>query len=83
MKLYQINPRLDPFCGSGTTAIEAMLLGRNALSVDIDPFARLLISVKTEEYKIEDFKLIDRVVNGLKTAKSSDLKRHWVPKYKI
>ena len=71
---------LDPFCGSGTTAIEAMLLGRNALSVDIDPFARLLISVKTEEYKIEDFKLIDRVVNGLKTAKSSDLKRHWVPK---
>ena len=71
---------LDPFCGSGTTAIEAMLLGRNALSVDIDPFARLLISVKTEEYKIEDLKLIDRVVNGLKTAKSSDLKRHWVPK---
>ena len=38
---------LDPFCGSGTTAIEAMRLGRNALSLDIDPFARLLIRVKT------------------------------------
>ena len=29
---------LDPFCGSGTSAIEAMLLGRNALSIDIEPF---------------------------------------------
>ena len=37
---------LDPFCGSGTTAIEAMLLARNALSIDIDPFARLLIKEK-------------------------------------
>ncbi len=70
---------LDPFCGSGTTAIEAMLLGRNALSVDIDPFARLLISVKTEEYKMEDFCLIDRVVNGLKNTKKSDIKLHWIP----
>ena len=34
---------LDPFCGSGTTAIEAMLLGRNAMSIDIDPFARFSI----------------------------------------
>lgn len=36
---------LDPFCGSGTTAIEAMLLSRNAMSIDIDPFARLLLRI--------------------------------------
>lgn len=30
---------LDPFCGSGVTAIEALRLGRKAVAVDIDPLA--------------------------------------------
>jgi 16S rRNA G966 N2-methylase RsmD len=30
---------LDPFCGSGVTAIEALKLGRKAVAVDIDPLA--------------------------------------------
>jgi hypothetical protein len=38
---------LDPFCGSGTTLLEAHLLGRNAIGVDINPFACLLSNVKT------------------------------------
>ena len=58
---------LDPFCGSGTTAIEAMLLGRNALSIDIDPFARLLISVKTARYTDDDIRLLDSVLERLKS----------------
>lgn len=28
---------LDPFCGTGTTALAAIQLGRNSISVDIDP----------------------------------------------
>ena len=56
---------LDPFCGSGTTAIEAMLLSRNALSIDIDPFARLLIKAKTTVYSEADFQLIQEVVQFL------------------
>lgn len=57
---------LDPFCGSGTTAIEAMLLGRNVVSIDIDPFARLLIKVKTTVYSKTDIELLNSVVNRLK-----------------
>lgn len=56
---------LDPFCGSGTTAIEAMLLSRNAMSIDIDPFARLLIKAKTTIYSDEDLLLISEVVRFL------------------
>lgn len=61
---------LDPFCGSGTTAIEAMLQGRNALSIDIDPFARLLIKVKTTRYDAADIAFLDNVVETIR--KESD-----------
>lgn len=59
---------LDPFCGSGTTAIEAMLLDRNAVSIDIDPFARLLIKVKTTKYTPKDILIIERLVEKLKNT---------------
>ena len=57
---------LDPFCGSGTTAIEAMLMGRNAVSVDISAFARLLIKVKTTKYSAQDFAFLENAVTELK-----------------
>jgi len=38
---------LDPFCGSGTTLVEAKLHGVNSYGIDIDPMARLLTKVKT------------------------------------
>ena len=38
---------LDPFAGSGTVNLEAMLLGRNSVAIDVDPFARFLIQAKT------------------------------------
>lgn len=38
---------LDPFCGSGTTLVEAKLSGRNSFGVDINPLAKLLTKVKT------------------------------------
>lgn len=38
---------LDPFCGSGTTNVEALLAGRHSIGIDIDPLARLLARVKT------------------------------------
>jgi len=38
---------LDPFCGSGTTPVEATLLGRNAIGVDANPLACFIARVKS------------------------------------
>ncbi len=38
---------LDPFMGSATTNLEAMLAGRPSVGVDIDPFSRFLATAKT------------------------------------
>lgn len=38
---------LDPFGGSGTTALEAVRLGRRATSIDANPLAALIGQVKT------------------------------------
>ena len=38
---------LDPFCGSGTVLVEALLNGRNAIGVDINHLATLISRVKT------------------------------------
>lgn len=37
----------DPYAGSGTTPLEAMLLGRNVIGIDLNPLAILIASVKT------------------------------------
>ena len=37
---------LDPFLGSGTTNVEALLCKRNSVGIDVDPFSRFLSKVK-------------------------------------
>ena len=43
---------LDPFIGSGTTAVEAQLLGINCVGIDISPLCILQSKVKTESIKV-------------------------------
>lgn len=45
---------LDPFCGSGTVALEASLAGAEPIVADANPLALLLTKVKTTPYKIPD-----------------------------
>lgn len=53
----------DPFIGSGTTAVEANILGRNALGNDINELAILISKVKTTPIDISKFRLIDNLLN--------------------
>lgn len=39
---------LDPFCGSGTLLVEAVVAGRHAVGVDIDPVATFVSRVKSK-----------------------------------
>src|SRR5262249_60112272 len=41
---------LDPFAGSGTTLVQSLESGHDAVGVDIAPFNCLLMRVKTEPY---------------------------------
>jgi DNA modification methylase len=45
---------LDPFCGTGTVLLEAIIAGRNAIGADANPLARLIATVKTSNYITEN-----------------------------
>jgi len=45
---------LDPFAGSGTTNVEALLNRRNSIGIDIDPFSRFLSNIKTKVLNEKD-----------------------------
>jgi len=48
---------LDPFIGSGTTAVEAQLLGINCIGIDVSRLCILISKVKTESiYALEQVK---------------------------
>jgi tRNA G10 N-methylase Trm11 len=44
----------EPYLGSGTTAVEASLLGANTIGVDISPLCVLLTKVKTQAWTAVD-----------------------------
>lgn len=54
---------LDPFSGSGTTALEAQLLGINFIGIDISPLCVIQGRVKTESiYVFDEIKKLKKVV---------------------
>lgn len=68
---------LDPFCGSGTVALEASMSGCQPLVADANPMARLLTRVKTTPYCTDDLlaeaTAIIRRARRYKTAPSVDI----------
>ena len=43
---------LDPFCGSGTLLVEARVLGRPSIGLDVDPVAVSVAQAKVHRYQI-------------------------------
>lgn len=48
---------LDPFCGSGTVALEGSIAGYTTLVADANPFALLITKVKTTAYMTDELEL--------------------------
>ena len=63
---------LDPFVGSGTTLVEANVLGIHSVGIDISEFNCLLAKVKTAKYDLvklrrEIFNILERVKQAVST----------------
>ena len=44
---------LDPYCGTGTSLVEASIYGMNAVGCDINPLVRLIASAKTTTLSLD------------------------------
>ncbi len=77
---------LDPFGGSGTTATEAVRLGRRSISVDANPLATLIGRVKTAGIGDDDRRRLERLASAVQTYAldttpviDAATVRQWVP----
>ena len=70
----------DPFCGSGTTLVEAASRGVNAVGCDISEFNTLMTKVKTGEYNLDllEFEVND-ALNRTLAAPALLLERQTAP----
>jgi len=65
---------LDPFCGSGTTLVEARLAGISATGFDVNPTARLIALAKSQNY---DIRRLRSFVTRLDSVLDSLVLTHW------
>lgn len=73
---------LDPFCGSGTTLLESILLGRPAIGVDNNAVAHLVSTAKVAPYTREHLQTLGRFLLELPTCRGEiEVAPHHIPEY--
>ncbi len=67
---------VDPFSGSGTTPVVAVLEGYHGLGIDVNPLSAFIANVKMQQYTQEELKLCRKSLNQLPVLSSSDTLRY-------
>ena len=78
---------LDPFCGTGVTAIEALTLGRKAIMIDLNPLACFITEQTVKQIDIRQLKAafvhisdtIGKTIKEIDGAKEKDISKEKIP----
>jgi len=74
---------LDPFCGCGTTVVEATLNGLSGIGIDVNPVSAFISEVKCHSYTDEELSLIktykSEIINQLEITQINE---HYLERYK-
>ncbi|EGT5656635.1 site-specific DNA-methyltransferase [Citrobacter braakii] len=63
---YKVDTCLDPFLGSGTTAVTCRMLGINSIGTEVNPFLADLIEAKLTPINTAQFvELYEKIINNL------------------
>ena len=63
----------DPYCGTGTSLVEARIAGMNAIGTDINPTARMIAKSKNLDYDLETLDLcIDSLLEDFRQKNASE-----------
>jgi DNA modification methylase len=62
LSIYGKNAKVifDPYCGTGTSLVEGMLVGIDGIGTDLNPLARLIAQAKTD-YNISERAVLDEI----------------------
>ena len=65
----------DPYCGSGTSLVEANIRGIHAVGTDLNPLARLIAQAKTAR---PDLEILNFEIEKFKRGVMDNLKKKWL-----
>ena len=73
---------LDPFSGSATANVEALLNSRNSIGIDIEPFARFISKVKTTPVDFTELNYVnERIVQKIISYHPNKIIKEEIPNF--